>query len=77
MKKGLALTLAAVMTSSMITAPNALALNYSGSQGNEATFETLQEARISGPEAVKDLETNQGKMYVSHPVLDGYTEGTT
>ena len=58
-------------------APSALALNYSGSQGNEATFETLQETRLSGPEAVKDLETNSGKTYVSHPVLDSYAEGTT
>ncbi len=56
---------------------SAMALNYSGCQDNEATFETLGEARQSGPAAVENLETNVGKVYVSHPVLDGYPEDAT
>lgn len=53
------------------------ALNYSGSQGNPATFETLEETRVSSPLAVAPLETNNGKSFKSHPVLDGYPQGTT
>jgi predicted esterase len=56
---------------------SAHALNYSGSQENAATFETLEETRASGPTAVAALETNQGKSFQSHPVLDGYPQGTT
>jgi predicted esterase len=55
----------------------ALALDYSGSQGNPATFETLEETRASSPTAVAPLETNQDKSFKSHPVLDGYPQGTT
>ena len=55
----------------------AFALNYSGSQGNPATFETLEETRMSSPAAVASLETNDGKSFKSHPVLDGYPKGTT
>ena len=53
------------------------ALNYSGRQNNPATFETLEEARISGPKAVVTLEGNNGRTFKSHPVLDGYPAGTT
>ncbi len=56
---------------------SAYALNYSGSQGNPATFETLEETRASSPAAVAQLETNNGKRYKSHPVLDSYPKGTT
>ncbi len=49
----------------------ALALNYSGSQGNPATFETLGKTRVSDSVAVAALETNQGKSCKSYPVLDG------
>ena len=55
---------------------NVFALNYSGRQNNQATFETLEEARVNGPVAVAQLEGNRG-TYKSHPVLDGYPEGTT
>ena len=58
-------------------APGVFALNYSGSQGNKATFETLEETRANSPAAVANLETNTGKPYKSHPVLDGYPAGTT
>ena len=75
MKKLLTLVLALSLALSLL--PGALALNYTGCQGNEATFETLEEARLSGPAAVANLETNAGKTFVSHYVLDGYPEGTT
>ena len=54
-----------------------LALDYSGRQNNQATFETLEEARISGPKAVASIEGNSTRTFKSHPVLDGYPKGTT
>lgn len=53
------------------------ALDYSGRQHNEATFETLAQARLSGPLAVAKLEGNAGVTFVSHPVLNGYPANTT
>ncbi|HXS30789.1 MAG TPA: hypothetical protein VN755_08140, partial [Steroidobacteraceae bacterium] len=53
------------------------ALDYSGRQHNEATFETLAQARATGPQAVAKLEGNTGVAFVSHPVLDGYPATTT
>jgi hypothetical protein len=53
------------------------ALNYSGRQGNKATFETLEEARVNGPVAVGALQGNKGRAYKSHPVLDSYPRGAT
>ncbi len=67
----LALAVALVLPTSVF------ALNYSGSQGNPATFETLEETRLSSPAAVANLETNVGKPFKSHPVLDSYPKGTT
>jgi pimeloyl-ACP methyl ester carboxylesterase len=68
----LVLTLAA-----FVILPNsAYALNYSGRQNNQATFETLEEARVSGPVAVRSLEGNTMRTFKSHPVLDGLPEGT-
>jgi len=52
------------------------ALDYSGRQKNPATFETLEEARVNGPVAVASLEGNNRRTFKSHPVLDGYPEGT-
>ncbi|MBN2588645.1 MAG: prolyl oligopeptidase family serine peptidase, partial [Sedimentisphaerales bacterium] len=49
---------------------------YTGRQENEATFETLEEARVNGPNAVALIPGNRG-TYKSHPVLDDYPEGTT
>ncbi len=74
MKKTLSLLIVLIL---LVSAGNALALGYTGSQGNEATFELLEETRVSGPIAVANLETNVGKLFVSHPVLDNYPEGTT
>ena len=68
---GLALLVCVTYTS------GAFALDYSGSQKNPATFETLEEARVSGPVGVATLETNGTKTFKSHPVLDGYPKGTT
>ena len=61
----------------IFSASTAGAVKFYGCQFNEPTFETLEETRLSGPEAIKDLPSNQGKVFVSHPVLDGYPEGTT
>jgi len=68
-------TLALMMSALLM--PGAFALNYSGSQGNKATSETLEEARTNGPIAVATLEGNKGRNFKSHPVLDGYPKGTT
>jgi hypothetical protein len=66
------LALAAVAIPSVM-----FSLNYSGSQKNQATFETLEEARKNGPIAVVSLEGNVGRTFKSHPILDGYPEKTT
>ena len=76
------------LTVALCLAPRAFALNYSGSQGNKASFETLEEARVSSPLAVVPLEAGgplppgspasaMRRTYKSHPVLDGYPKGTT
>jgi Poly(3-hydroxybutyrate) depolymerase len=57
--------------------PCAIAMNFTGSQGNKATFETLEETRASSPAAVGSLEGNKGRNFKSHPVLDNYPTGTT
>ena len=77
LKKQSSLTLALALTVSLSFPSGAFALDYSGSQKNQATFETLEEARASGPVAVASLETNNGKTFKSHPVLDSYPKGTT
>ena len=43
---------------------------------NDATFETLEEARLSAPTTVQNLEQNETKIFASMDVLDGITEGT-
>ena len=77
MKMRLPVLLVLTLVATLTFAPGVFALNYSGSQGNKATFETLEETRASSPAAVANLETNAGKPYKSHPVLDGYPAGTT
>jgi len=57
--------------------PRAFALNYSNNLSNPSTFETLEEARVSGPAFVATIEGNKGRTYRSHPALDGYPAGTT
>ena len=75
MKKLLALLLSVAMLLSL--SGSALALNFSGELGNEATFETLQEAHASSPDVVKGIMENETKEWAGHPVLDAYPEGTT
>ena len=53
------------------------ALDYSGRQHNEATFESLAQARVSGPLAVARLEGNAGATFASHPVLNDYPANST
>jgi predicted peptidase len=58
-------------------APATSAMNFSGRQGNQATFETLEEARANGPIAIGKLEGNGTRTFRSHPALDNYPKGTT
>jgi len=58
----------------MMVSISAFALNYTGNVGNKTTFETLEEARLSGPVFFNALN---GRNYISDPCLDGYPEGTT
>ena len=76
-KKMRCLAIIVVLVVSLLPSYRAFALNYSGSQGNPVTFETLEETRASSPAAVAQLETNNGKVFKSHPVLDGYPKATT
>ena len=66
MKKFLAILLAALL---MLSAVPALALNYSGDWGNDATFETYTEVRENGPAEMKELNPNGN--YIAHPAMDG------
>ena len=69
--------LAFILALLLVMPATAFASDYHGGQGNEATFETLEEARANAPTAVADLEMNVGKIWVPHPLLDDYPEGTT
>ena len=54
MKKILSLTLALILIlGTCCIAPNAFALDYTRTLGNEATFETMAEARVNGPVAMQ------------------------
>ena len=77
MKKRLSLALVFTLLFTFALVPGAFALNYSSRQGNEATFETLQETRLTSPAAALALETDKTKTYVSNPALDSYPENTT
>ncbi|MDI9612801.1 MAG: prolyl oligopeptidase family serine peptidase [Acidobacteriota bacterium] len=68
------LTLALALAAGLALASGAFGLDYSNRLGNRATFETLEEARVSGPAAA----SAQGSgVFKSHPVLDGYPSKTT
>ena len=71
MKKLFALLLCLLMAMTSVTA---FAAPYEQRLANEATFETLEEARLNGPAALADLT---GREYVPDPALEGYPEGTT
>jgi poly(3-hydroxybutyrate) depolymerase len=77
LKKQSSLTLALALMGGLSVTSGAFALNYSGSQKNQATFETLEETRVSSPTAVTTLDGNNGRTFKSHPVLEGYPKGTT
>jgi len=76
-KKQWSLLIASVMVAASVFVPGAFAMNFTGSQGNKATFETLEETRASSPVAIGSLEGNKGRTFKSHPVLDGYPNGST
>ncbi len=61
----------------LFSAYGVFALNYSSTLKNPATFETLEEARVNGPQAVAKIEGYAGRTFKSHPVLDNYPKGTT
>ena len=71
MKKLLCLVLALVcaLTSS------AMALNYTMLLDNEATFESMEEARENGPKFFNELTGRDS--YGPDPAMDGYPEGTS
>ena len=72
MKKLVSLLLALVM---VLACTNALALNYSGNLGNEATFETMAEVKQNAPEAMKAVRGSGN--YGSHPAMEGYPDDYT
>ncbi len=53
---------------------SASALNYRQHFNNEASFETLEEARLNGPAVLAKLT---GRAYVPDPALDTYPVGAT
>ena len=72
MKKLVCFMLALTMCLAVLPA---LALNYQQHQANEATFETLEEARANGP--VFLMEQYPDRTFTADPCLDGYPVGTT
>ena len=68
MKKRISICLVFMLVLGMLN--TAFALNFTGELGNEATFETLQEAHASSPAVVKNIMENESKTFVGHPVLD-------
>lgn len=69
-------TLALGLMMSLSFISGAFALNYSNRLGNKATFETLEETRLSSPALAASQGSGKG-VFKSHPVLDGYPKGTT
>ena len=60
----------------MLAASSALALNYSGNLGNEATFETMAEVKQNAPAAMAAFSRYGGNM-TYHPALEGYPDDYT
>jgi len=75
MKKQITCLIVFVMIITSIS--GALAFNFTGELGNEATFETLQEAHTNSPAVVQNIVENESSTFVGHPALDDYPEGTT
>ncbi len=70
------LLLALALTAGLSFNSGAFGLDYSNRQGNPATFETLEETRVSSPAAAASQDSGKG-AFKSHPVLDGYPPKTT
>jgi len=70
------LTFALALIVSLSFTSGVFALNYSNRQRNKATFETLEETRVSSPAAAASQGSSKA-TFKSHPVLDGYPKGTT
>ena len=58
----------------LLSVSGAYALNYNMYLENEATFETLEEARANESASLSALT---GRNYMPDPALDDYPEGTT
>lgn len=74
MKKRISAVLALALFFASLTGGHAFALKYQQHFGNEATFETLEEAHENGPAAMAALT---GRAYMPDPALDEYPQGTT
>lgn len=72
--KKMSLVLAATMALGVFNAGAASAMNYKNRVGNEATFETMEEARASVQAQVNPDNPRGG---LPSPALEGYPEGTT
>ncbi len=71
MKKLLCLLLAACLS---VSAFSTFAWSYTQHLSNEATFETLEEARVNGPAFLGEVT---GRLYVPDSALNTYPQGTT
>jgi hypothetical protein len=71
------LTAVLALMADLLAPSGVFALNYSNRLGNKATFETLEEARVSGTVAATAQGSGRGGTIKSHAVLDGYPKGTT
>ena len=60
----------------MLAASSALALNYSGNLGNEATFETMAEVKQNAPAAMAGFSRYGGNM-TYHAAMEGYPDDYT
>ena len=69
--------LALALVLSILLCSSALAFEYSYAYyyANEATFETLEEARVNGPAWLS--EQIPARIYLPDPAMDTYPEGTT
>jgi len=63
-----------VLVLCLMVSTSALALDYIPHFDNQATFETLEEARAN---EAATLSTATGRIYVTDPALDTYPQGTT
>ena len=73
MKKLLCVVLALAC---LLSSTSAFALNYQPLMTGEATFETMEEARLNGPAFLNAFTGREG-AYVPDPCMEGYPEGTT